>query len=349
METAMKKDIRSLTLPELREAVLAYGEKPFRANQVYEWLHKKCVPGMDQMTNVPKYLKERMGQDFHVGSTQVVTRQESKDGTHKLLIRLQDGSLIETVSMPYRDWTTACISSQVGCAQGCAFCASAVGGFRRSLTSGEMLEQVYQLNREGCGPISHVVVMGSGEPLNNYDNLVKWIRMITDKDGLNLSVRSITVSTSGIVPRIYELSHEGLPINLAISLHAPFNEKRIEIMPIARKYSIDQLIEACKYFFRQTGRRITIEYSLIKGFNDGADDARALSGLLRGFQSHVNLIPMNPVRESRFRESEIRVINRFRDILEKNRINVTIRREMGRDIDSACGQLRWHYMEGIHD
>ena len=276
-----------------------------------------------------------------------VTMQESKiDGTRKYLFGLSDGNVVESVLMRYKHGNSVCISSQVGCRMGCRFCASTLDGLVRNLTPAEMLEQIYGITRDIGERVSNIVVMGTGEPMDNYDNLVKFVRMITDEKGLNISQRNITVSTCGIVPNMKKLADEKFQITLALSLHAVTDEKRKELMPIANKYSISELMEACRYYFEQTGRRITFEYSLVGGVNDTQADAEGLVKLARPLNCHVNLIPVNPIKERDYVESEKQCIQAFQNKLEKNRINVTIRREMGRDIDGACGQLRRRHIEG---
>jgi 23S rRNA (adenine2503-C2)-methyltransferase len=268
------------------------------------------------------------------------------DGTRKYLFLLEDGNVIESVLMRYKHGNSVCISSQVGCRMGCAFCASTIGGLERGLTSAEMLDQIYQIGKDTGERVSNVVVMGTGEPLDNYDNLLRFLRMLTDENGLHISQRNVTVSTCGIVPRMRELADERLAITLALSLHASSQEKRLKLMPVANKYEIHEVIGACRYYFEQTGRRVTFEYSLVGGVNDTDEDAEELSRLIAGMNCHVNLIPVNPIRERDFVQSDAGVIRAFQHKLEKNGINVTVRREMGRDIDGACGQLRRRYTEG---
>ena len=341
----MKENIRSLSFEEFKEKITEYGEKPFRAKQVYEWLHKKLARSADDMTNVSKDLREKLQADFTVDGLSIVEVQVSElDGTRKFLFELPDGNVIESVWMKYKAWNSVCISSQVGCAMGCSFCASTIDGCVRSLTAGEMLDEIYTIQKTMGERVSNVVIMGSGEPLMNYDNLLKFIDMISNKDGLNISQRNITVSTCGIVPKIYELADEKKEINLAISLHAPNDEKRRALMPIAKKYSIKELMEACRYYFNKTGRRLTFEYSLVAGNNDSDKDAEELAKLLKGLNSHVNLIPVNPIKERNYRRPDMKFVNRYKNKLEKSGINVTIRREMGADIDGACGQLRRKYV-----
>ena len=338
-------DIKSLNLQELTEAMIRLGEKPFRARQVYEWMHVKLAAGFSEMTNISEALKEKCRETFAYTFLETVRIQESKtDGTKKFLFRLADGNLIESVWMKYRHGNSVCVSSQVGCRMGCRFCASTIDGLERSLKASEMLEQVYAITRLTGERVSHVVVMGSGEPMDNFEQTLKFIELLTDEDGLHISQRNVTVSTCGIVPKIRELADKNLQITLAISLHASNNEKRKKLMPIAGTYSMDELLDSCRYYFDKTGRRLTFEYSLVAGVNDTREDAKELAELLKGMHGHVNLIPVNPIKERDFRESGEQNVRRFKNFLEKNKINVTIRREMGRDIDGACGQLRRSYM-----
>jgi 23S rRNA (adenine2503-C2)-methyltransferase len=262
------------------------------------------------------------------------------DGTRKYLFLLADGSMIESVWMEYHHGNSVCISSQVGCRMGCKFCASTLDGLERNLTAGEMLAQIYAITRDTGKRVSNVVVMGSGEPMDNYDQLLTFLRMISDEHGLCISQRSLTVSTCGIVPGILRLAEEQLAITLAISLHAPNDELRKTMMPIANAYTIKEILEACRVYYEKTGRRLTFEYSLVKGVNDGKSQAQELSRLLKNFNCHVNLIPVNPIKERKFEQSDGQNVQEFKKLLEKNGINATIRREMGRDIDGACGQLR---------
>ncbi|MBE5852384.1 MAG: 23S rRNA (adenine(2503)-C(2))-methyltransferase RlmN [Lachnospiraceae bacterium] len=340
-------DIKSLTCSELEREMEKIGEKKFRAKQLYEWLHVKLAKDFSEMTNLSKALQEKCREHFELTVLSKVTMQESKiDGTRKYLFGLSDGNVVESVLMRYKHGNSVCISSQVGCRMGCRFCASTLDGLVRNLTPAEMLEQIYGITRDIGERVSNIVVMGTGEPMDNYDNLVKFVRMITDEKGLNISQRNITVSTCGIVPNMKKLADEKFQITLALSLHAVTDEKRKELMPIANKYSISELMEACRYYFEQTGRRITFEYSLVGGVNDTQADAEGLVKLARPLNCHVNLIPVNPIKERDYVESEKQCIQAFQNKLEKNRINVTIRREMGRDIDGACGQLRRRHIEG---
>ena len=341
-----KTDIRSLNYTELGTFVEELGEKKYRAKQLYEWLHLHRAASYDEMSNLPKSFREKLKESTSLTTLVPVEVQCSKlDGTRKYLFALGDGNVIESVLMRYRFGNSVCISSQVGCRMGCSFCASTLDGMVRGLTAGEMLEQIYRIGADIGERISHVVVMGSGEPLDNYDNLLRFIGMLTDGHGMNLSQRNLTVSTCGIVPKIRELAGEELSINLALSLHASSQEKREKIMPVAKAYGLDEVLTACHDYFEQTGRRITYEYSLISGVNDTAEDAEALGRLLGQENCHINLIPVNPIRERDYVSSTAAAVAAFKNKLEKYGINVTIRREMGRDIDGACGQLRKRYME----
>ena len=337
----MKTDIKSLSLEELKTEIERLGEKAFRAKQLYEWMHVKLARDYDEMTNIPKSLRETLRKNCEYTSLKEVTVQTSKiDGTRKYLFELADGNFVESVWMQYHHGNSVCISSQVGCRMGCRFCASTLDGLERNLTPSEMLDQIYAISRSTGERVSNVVVMGTGEPLDNYDNLLKFIQLITDENGLNISQRNITVSTCGIVENMKRLAEEKLQITLALSLHGSTQEKRQELMPIARKYDISEVIDACRYYFEKTGRRITFEYSLVGGVNDTDEDADHLCRLVGDMNCHINLIPVNPIKERDYIESERRDILKFQNKLEKKHINVTIRREMGRDIDGACGQLR---------
>lgn len=339
-------DIKSLYEEELKEKMVALGEKPFKGKQLYEWLHKKAVGSYSEMTNLSASLREKLEEKEPLTRLDVVEVQTSKiDGTQKYLFRLRDGNVIESVWMKYKHGNSVCISSQVGCRMGCRFCASTLGGLTRNLLPSEMLDQVYRITQLTGERVSNVVVMGTGEPMDNYDNLIRFIRILSDEKGQNISQRNLTVSTCGIVPRIRQLADEGLSITLALSLHAPNDEKRRELMPIANKYSLSEVLPACAYYFEKTGRRLTFEYSLVGGKNDSEEDARQLAKLIDGLNCHVNLIPVNPIKERDYVQSGKKVIENFKNKLEKYKINVTIRREMGRDIDGACGQLRKSYLD----
>ena len=338
-------DIKSLSFEELKEELAARGEKAFRATQMYEWMHVKLARSFEEMTNLSKSLRAGCEERYTYTSLVPVNVQESKiDGTKKFLFGLADGNVVESVWMKYQHGNSVCISSQVGCRMGCSFCASTLDGLERNLTPSEMLDQIYAITRLTGERVSNVVVMGTGEPMDNYDNLLKFLKLLTDEHGLHISQRNVTVSTCGLVPRMRQLAQEHLQITLALSLHATTDEKRRRLMPIANRYSIQELMDACAYYFEQTGRRITFEYSLVGGVNDREEDARELIELARPLCCHVNLIPVNPIKERDYVQSDKECIIRFKNKLEKNKIAVTIRREMGRDIDGACGQLRRRHM-----
>ena len=342
----MKADIKSLNLKELTAYVESLGEKAFRAKQIYQWLHVKQVSTFDEMTNISKAFIEKLKENAVLTSLKIEEFQESKiDGTRKYLFCLEDGNVIESVLMRYKHGNSVCISSQVGCRMGCRFCASTLDGLVRNLTPAEMLEQIYQIGKDIGERISNVVVMGTGEPMDNYDNLLKFIELLTDENGLNISQRNLTVSTCGIVPKMRELADANLQITLALSLHASTQAKRLELMPVANKYEIHEVVDACRYYFEKTGRRVTFEYSLVGGVNDRDEDVKQLSSLIKGMNCHVNLIPVNPIKERDFVQPDNAVTQAFKNKLEKYGIQVTIRREMGRDIDGACGQLRKRYSD----
>lgn len=333
-------DIKSLSLDELKTEVVKLGEKPYRAKQLYEWMHVKLARSYGEMTNLPKDLREKLSEDYEYISLKEVTVQTSGlDGTKKYLFELADGNLVESVWMQYHHGNSVCISSQVGCRMGCRFCASTLDGLERNLTPSEMLDQIYAISRSTGERVSNVVVMGTGEPLDNYDNLLRFIHMVTDENGLNISQRNITVSTCGIVEYMKRLADQKLQITLALSLHGSTQEKRRELMPVANRYDISEVIDACRYYFDQTGRRVTFEYSLVGGVNDTDEDAENLCRLIDGLNCHVNLIPVNPIKERDYVESERKDVLRFQKKLEKRHINATIRREMGRDIDGALSLI----------
>ncbi len=341
-----KTDVKSLTLSELKKELESKGEKGFRAKQMYEWMHVKLARDFEEMTNLSKDFREKCKEWYTYTALTPVKIQESKiDGTRKYLFALGDGNVVESVWMKYKHGNSVCISSQVGCRMGCRFCASTLDGLERNLTPAEMLDQIYAITLHTGERVSNVVVMGTGEPMDNYENLLTFLKLLTDENGLNISQRNITVSTCGIVPKMRELAEEHLQITLALSLHATTDEKRRKLMPIANKYSIWELMDACGYYFEKTGRRITFEYSLVGGVNDTDEDAEELIGLAKPLCCHINLIPVNPIKERDYVQSDAERIQRFKNKLEKNRINATVRREMGRDIDGACGQLRRSYMQ----
>lgn len=343
-------EIKSLSLMQLKNTMIEMGEKAFRAKQIYEWLHQKQAESFDEMSNLSAALREKLKERCVLTTLKMLEVQTSKiDGTQKYLFALPDGNVVESVLMKYKHGNSVCISSQVGCKMGCRFCASTIGGWTRNLLPSEMLEQIYRIQKLSGERVSNVVVMGTGEPLDNYDNLLQFIRLLTDENGLHISQRNVTVSTCGIVPKMYELAEENLQITLAISLHASNQAKRAELMPIANKYSINEVLEACRNYFEKTGRRLTFEYSLVGGKNDTKEDAEELAHLIKGLNCHVNLIPVNPIKKRDYVQSDKKVIENFKNKLEKYQINVTIRREMGRDIDGACGQLRKSYIDKKED
>ena len=345
-------DIRSMYMDELENWMKAEGQPAFRAKQVFQWLHEKYVASAEEMTNLPKDLRTKLSESGIVTIKEELRQESASDGTVKFLYRLQDDQMIETVFMRHDYGNSVCISSQAGCRMGCKFCASTIGGLVRNLTASEMLEQIYASSRAMGERISHVVVMGTGEPLDNYENLIRFLRLLTDEKGYNLSARNITVSSCGIVPRIYDLAEENLPITFALSLHAPTDEERKELMPVAHRYTLAETLDACRAYFDRTGRRVTFEYSLVKGKNDSKEQAIKLAKLLAGMNCHVNLIPINPVEEREYEKSDQDSIAKFKLTLEKNHINATIRKSMGSDIDAACGQLRrkyaFHHQEDSH-
>ena len=346
----MKKQIRDLSRDEMVALAEELGEKSFRGRQLFEWVHAKQAVSFDEMTSLSGKLRERLDEEFIVDPLRVVKKQQAKDGeTAKLLFELPDGECIESVWMHYRHGDSVCVSSQVGCRMGCSFCASTLDGLVRNLTPGEMLSQVYDIEREMYRDtkrgIGSIIVMGMGEPFDNYDNLIRFIRLLTDENGRNLSARGITVSTCGLPEGIKKLAKEGLPVTLALSLHAPNDTVRRELMPVAKAHLLDEVLEACREYFSVTGRRVTFEYSLIRGVNDRKEHAEELAERCRSLQEsgmpvHINLIPLNAVEERAYTRTADGDIRLFQKILEKNRINGTIRREMGSEIDAACGQLR---------
>ena len=341
-----KKDIRSYTLEELKTEMEGIGEKAFRAKQIYEWLHVKLADSFDEMTNLSKDLREKLSRQYRIPAVEMLERQISKiDGTNKFLFRLEDGHVVESVLMKYKHGNSVCISSQVGCRMGCKFCASTIGGLERNLLPSEMLGEIYQIQKISGERVSNIVVMGTGEPLDNYDHFVKFVRLLTDENGLHISQRNVTISTCGIIPNMKRLAKEQLQITLALSLHGSTQEKRKALMPVANKYELSEVLEACDYYFEQTGRRITFEYSLVQGVNDRDEDADELIQILQHRNYHINLIPVNPIKERDFQRPSRKSAENFKNKLEKSGINVTIRREMGSDIDGACGQLRRRFVE----
>jgi 23S rRNA (adenine2503-C2)-methyltransferase len=307
-------------------------------------MHVKQVASFDEMTNLPKTLIQKLEETCDLVALHQETVLVSKeDGTRKYLFALADGNLIESVLMRYKHGNSVCISSQAGCRMGCKFCASTLDGLVRGLTPSEMLDQIYRIGVDIGERISNVVVMGTGEPLDNYENLLQFLRLLTDENGLHISQRNVTVSTCGIVPRMRELADEKLQITLALSLHASTQEKRLALMPVANKYDITEVVDACRYYFEQTGRRVTFEYSLVAGVNDSDEDAAKLTALLRGMNCHVNLIPVNPIKERDYRKPDHAAVDAFCKKLQKSGINATVRRTLGADVDASCGQLRKRY------
>lgn len=338
------KNIYDLTLDDLKKYFISIGLKPFRAIQVYEWLYRFHVRSFDLMTNIKKEVIEHLKQDFEIKLYEVVDHQKSADGTEKFLFRLQDGNLIESVLMRHNYGTSICVTSEVGCNMGCAFCASGMKKKLRNLSAGEMvlqLESVYEVIKE---KISHIVVMGIGEPFDNYQNVINFLHIVNEPHGLEIGSRHISVSTCGLVPMIYEYAKEDLQSNLAISLHAPNNEIRDQIMPINKAYRIEELVKAISDYIIATNRRVTIEYILIDGLNDSIKCANELADLLHGLNVYINLIPYNEVKEKTFKRSKKEQMRKFYDTLKKRSMNVTLRLEQGADIDAACGQLRSKHM-----
>lgn len=338
------KNIYDLTLDDLKKYFISIGLKPFRAIQVYEWLYRFHVRSFDLMTNIKKEVIEHLKQNFEIKLYEVVDHQKSADGTEKFLFRLQDGNLIESVLMRHNYGTSICVTSEVGCNMGCAFCASGMKKKLRNLSAGEMvlqLESVYEVIKE---KISHIVVMGIGEPFDNYQNVINFLHIVNEPHGLEIGSRHISVSTCGLVPMIYEYAKEDLQSNLAISLHAPNNEIRDQIMPINKAYRIEELVKAISDYIIATNRRVTIEYILIDGLNDSIKCANELADLLHGLNVYINLIPYNEVKEKLFKRSKKEQMRKFYDTLKKRSMNVTLRLEQGADIDAACGQLRSKHM-----
>lgn len=337
----MKDSLYSLSFEALQEAIVALGEPKFRAKQVWDFIINKRVKSIDEMHNLPKSLKEKLNSQFVLFDMKVVTVQGSEESaTKKYLIALRDGNQVEAVLMKYAHGNSICISSQVGCRMGCTFCASTIDGLARNLEAYELWEQIALVSADADLRVSHVVLMGSGEPLDNYDNVVKFFRTVSHDDHLNIGQRHITVSTCGLVNKIDQLADEKLQITLAISLHQPFNDARSSVVPVNKKWPIEQLMAAVDRYIEKTGRRVTIEYTLIRGVNDSPEHAKALIDLLRGKLLHINLIPVNPIAERDYQPTSKKDVHAFKAMLEKGRLNVTVRRELGDDIDAACGQLR---------
>ena len=337
----MKKDIKSLSLEELSAQIKDLGLPKFRAGQIFEWLHKYGVSSFDEMTNLSKELRASLSNDFYIADCIIEEKYVSSiDSTVKYLFRLNDGEYIESVIMKYKYGYTICVSSQVGCKMGCKFCASTLAGFKRNLTPSEIESQIHSAQKDLGIRISHIFLMVIGEPLDNYDNVIRFLYNVNDKNGLNISMRNITLSTCGIVPRMYDLLNEGLQITLTVSLHAPNDEIRSKSMPVNDKWCMDEVLNACREYVNKTGRRVSFEYTLINGVNDSNECAEELASRLKGMLCHVNLIPVNDVKERGNVRSTDEAINRFLSILKKRGINATIRRTLGSDINASCGQLR---------
>ena len=334
------KNIKDYTLEELKQEMQNIQEKPFRAEQIFKWIYEEKVKTFDDMTNLSLQLREKLKENYTMCNYDILRKQEAKDGTKKYLFDVGDGNAIETVLMSYHHGYSICVSSQIGCKMGCKFCASTGINFIRSLSSGEIVEQIIAVEQDENIRISNVVFMGIGEPLDNYDNVVKAIRIINHPKGLNIGARHISVSTSGLVPNIYRLAEENIQCTLSISLHATNNQKRSEMMPVNNAYPIEKLLQACKDYIAKTNRRISFEYALAKDNNDNLEDAIELVKLLKGMLCHVNLIPINKIENGKYSKSSNENIIRFRDFLNDHGIVATIRRELGSDIDAACGQLR---------
>ena len=341
-----KLDIKSMNITELEDLLKELGEPKFRAKQIFDWLHAKQVDSFEEMTNLSKGLREKLSETASINGVEIVRKLVSQiDGTRKYLFALSDGAIIESVLMKYEHGNTVCISTQVGCRMGCKFCASTLDGVERGLTAGEMLSQIYAIQKD-CGERVHgTVLMGSGEPLDNYDNVVKFLRLINDPKGQNMGQRHITLSTCGLVEKMYDLAEEDLQITLAVSLHAPNDGIRTQTMPIAKVYSMEKLLQACRDYADKTKRRITFEYALIHGVNDGDEHAWELVKKLRDMLCHVNLIPVNDVKERNYVKSTADRVKRFAGILNENGVETTVRRKLGSDIDAACGQLRRSHMK----
>ena len=336
-------NLKSLTQPELAAILKNLGQPAFRAKQVFSWLHKG-VRSYDEMTNLPKGLRDVLAENYPIQAPKVVRKQESKkDGTIKYLWQLSDGNCVETVLMRYHYGNTVCISTEVGCAMGCAFCASTIGGLVRRLEPFEMLDEVLFTQIDSGLPISHIVLMGIGEPLDNFDNVMRFLELVNSPDGMNISMRHISLSTCGLIPKIDALAEKKLQISLAVSLHGPNNEKRSKVMPVNKAYPIEPLLEACRRYYDKTGRRIHFEYAMIDGLNDGEEDAKELLRRLKGLGAHVNMIPLNYVEESPLKPSSRAAVAKFQKILEDGGVTATVRRTLGSDIDASCGQLRRKY------
>lgn len=334
------KNIKNYNFEDLKEELKEIGEKPFRAEQIFKWLYDEKVQSFDEMTNLSLELREKLKKNYTMCNFNILKKQESKDGTIKYLFDVLDGNAIETVLMRYHHGNSICVSSQIGCKMGCKFCASTGINFIRSLSNGEIIEQIIAVEQDTGERISNVVFMGIGEPLDNYDNVVNAIRMINHPKGLNIGARHISISTSGLIPKIYQLAEENIQCTLSISLHATNNKKRSSMMPVNQTYPIEELLQACRDYIAKTNRRISFEYALAKDSNDNLEDAKELVKLLKGMLCHVNLIPINKIENGQFDKSSNENIMQFRDYLNDHGIVATIRRELGSDIEAACGQLR---------
>ena len=334
------KNIKDYNLDELQEELINMGEKKFRAEQIFKWIYKEKVKSFDEMTNLSIELREKLKENYTMCNYNILKKQESKDGTKKYLFDVLDGNAIETVLMQYHHGKTVCVSSQIGCKMGCKFCASTGIQFVRNLTAGEIVEQILAVEQDINDKISNIVFMGIGEPLDNYDNVIKAIKIMNNPKGLEIGTRHISISTSGLVPRIYDLANEKIQCTLSISLHATTDEIRSSMMPVNNSYNIEELIKACKYYLEKTNRRISFEYALAKENNDNLEDAKRLVKLFRGMICHVNLIPINKIENGNYTKSSNENILKFRDYLNDNGIVATVRRELGSDIEAACGQLR---------
>lgn len=334
------KNIKDYNLEELKEELKSIGEKPFRAEQIFKWLYQDKVKSFDDMTNLSLELREKLKENYTICNFKILKKQESSDGTKKYLFDVLDGNAIETVLMSYHHGYSICVSSQIGCKMGCKFCASTGIKFVRSLTSGEIVEQILAVEQDENIRISNIVFMGIGEPLDNFDNVINAVKIINNPKGLNIGARHISISTSGLVPMIYKLAEQNTQCTLSISLHATTNEKRSSMMPVNNDYNIEELIQACKDYIKVTNRRISFEYALAKDNNDNLEDAKRLVKLLKGMLCHVNLIPINKIENGEYTKSSNENIIKFRDYLNDHGIVATIRRELGSDIDAACGQLR---------
>jgi 23S rRNA (adenine2503-C2)-methyltransferase len=335
-----KLNLLNLTIPELQDMLQTIGQQKFRAKQIFQWLNRG-IKSFDEMSDLSKPLRQELAKIAYIGNLKIKEKLVSKiDGTRKYLFELEDGNIIESVLMEYNHGKTACLTSQIGCRMGCKFCASTGIGFIRDLSAGEILDQILSIQNDINDKIGNIVIMGIGEPFDNYDNVIKFLKLIHESDGLNISYRRITISTCGLIPEIEKFTHENIPVNLSISLHAPNDEAREKTMPVNKKYPIDKLIEACKIYTEVSSRRITFEYALISGENDSQEYAKELAKRLKGMLCHVNLIPVNPIKSADFKRSDRKHIDSFKEILEGYGIETTVRRELGNDISAACGQLR---------